>query len=289
MASISDGYRFFVGIGAQRCGTTWLGHYLREHPEIGFSPLKEIRFFESKYFEKMAGIVRSRHQTKLAVTGILNHGRKAPLDLPELAWHFLGIRRHNDHHYRRFMDVVARGHKIGGEISPSYALLDTPAIAEMDRILSEPRYLLSLRNPADRLMSEISYRRNTLGLDSDLDASDTEAMIARRLEVASYLDYVGPVTRYDSVVAAERLKIFFYEDLFDRERQQGLLDEITAHLGVSSRSGSTEKRVNASKKLKKDDVDRGEIVRALEDQYRFAETRFGDALPAAWRRDLELL
>ena len=39
----------FIGIGAQKCATTWLYDLLDLHPEVGLSPLKEIHFF-SQYF-----------------------------------------------------------------------------------------------------------------------------------------------------------------------------------------------------------------------------------------------
>lgn len=39
----------FIGIGAQKCATTWLYDLLELHPSVGLSPLKEIHFF-SQYF-----------------------------------------------------------------------------------------------------------------------------------------------------------------------------------------------------------------------------------------------
>ncbi|MCF2947756.1 sulfotransferase domain-containing protein [Paraglaciecola aquimarina] len=39
---------FFVGIGAQRAGTSWLYSCLKEHPEI-FMPRKEMHFFDNNY------------------------------------------------------------------------------------------------------------------------------------------------------------------------------------------------------------------------------------------------
>ena len=39
----------FIGIGAQKCATTWLYDLLDLHPAVGLSPLKEIHFF-SQYF-----------------------------------------------------------------------------------------------------------------------------------------------------------------------------------------------------------------------------------------------
>lgn len=36
----------FIGIGAQKSGTTWLDACLREHPDIFLHPIKEVHFFD---------------------------------------------------------------------------------------------------------------------------------------------------------------------------------------------------------------------------------------------------
>ena len=35
----------FIGIGAPKCGTTWISACLAEHPEIGFANDKEVYYF----------------------------------------------------------------------------------------------------------------------------------------------------------------------------------------------------------------------------------------------------
>ncbi|NQV49072.1 MAG: sulfotransferase domain-containing protein [Candidatus Marinimicrobia bacterium] len=40
----------FIGVGAPRCGTTWLAHILNQHPEIYMDPqFKEIHFFDNNF------------------------------------------------------------------------------------------------------------------------------------------------------------------------------------------------------------------------------------------------
>ena len=39
----------FIGVGAQKCATTWLYDLLDQHPSVGLSSVKEIHFF-SQYF-----------------------------------------------------------------------------------------------------------------------------------------------------------------------------------------------------------------------------------------------
>ena len=38
----------FIGIGAQKAGTTWLGHNLQLHPEIWMPGIKELHYFNER-------------------------------------------------------------------------------------------------------------------------------------------------------------------------------------------------------------------------------------------------
>lgn len=38
----------FMGIGAQKCGTTWLYHWLSRHPRVGFPLGKEVHFWDRR-------------------------------------------------------------------------------------------------------------------------------------------------------------------------------------------------------------------------------------------------
>jgi len=42
---------FLLGVGAQRCGTTWLHRYLGQHPAVCISPCKELHVFDAKSVE----------------------------------------------------------------------------------------------------------------------------------------------------------------------------------------------------------------------------------------------
>ncbi|MEP7326861.1 MAG: sulfotransferase [Gemmatimonadota bacterium] len=40
----------FLGIGGQKCGTTWLDKMLRFHPQLGLPRRKEVHFFDGNYW-----------------------------------------------------------------------------------------------------------------------------------------------------------------------------------------------------------------------------------------------
>src|SRR5438552_17011587 len=45
----------FIGIGAPKCGTTWLSAQLDAHPQIGFAPDKEDYYFADTNLRRLAG------------------------------------------------------------------------------------------------------------------------------------------------------------------------------------------------------------------------------------------
>jgi hypothetical protein len=45
----------FIGIGAPKCGTTWLSAQLEAHPQIGFAADKEVYYFADTIARRIAG------------------------------------------------------------------------------------------------------------------------------------------------------------------------------------------------------------------------------------------
>jgi hypothetical protein len=45
----------FIGIGAPKCGTTWLSAQLEAHPQIGFAPAKEVYYFADTIARRITG------------------------------------------------------------------------------------------------------------------------------------------------------------------------------------------------------------------------------------------
>ncbi|HUJ12383.1 MAG TPA: sulfotransferase [Thermoanaerobaculia bacterium] len=106
----------FLVIGAAKAGTTSLHHYLRQHPAIYLTPVKETNFFWTEARE---------------------HGRETAQALAD---------------YERLFDGVTNQTAIG-EISPNY--LDSATAAErIRRDLPDVRIVVCLRNPADRAWSD---------------------------------------------------------------------------------------------------------------------------------------
>ena len=120
----------FIGIGAPKCGTTWLSAQLEAHPQIGFAPDKEVYYFADTILRRMAG--------------------------SELNCFARGEAWYHEQFPAAVAPIVSRG-----EFCPSYLYLDEAA----DRIKAyrpDIKLLLCLRPPVEMIYSWYWYGRNAV-------------------------------------------------------------------------------------------------------------------------------
>src|SRR3954453_7905532 len=119
MARVDDFERFVFIVGAPRCGTTTLSHFLKEHPEVSFPIVKEPHFF-------------------------------AQNDLRGLDDDELRCRVEREYLGRFFRPC--QGRRVGADASVTY--LYTPEHLEPAlRLWPDSRFIVALRNPLTMLPS----------------------------------------------------------------------------------------------------------------------------------------
>jgi hypothetical protein len=120
----------FIGIGAPKCGTTWLSAQLEAHPQIGFAPDKEIYYFADTIMRRLAG----------KELQCFERGE---------AW------------YQEQFPAATGAVSCRGEFCPSYLYLEEAA----DRIKTyrpDIKLLLCLRPPVEMIYSWYWYNRNAV-------------------------------------------------------------------------------------------------------------------------------
>ncbi|MDD4318847.1 MAG: sulfotransferase [Candidatus Peribacteraceae bacterium] len=111
----------FIGIGAPRCGTTWLYKCLSEHPDICMSKPKELNYF--------------------ATDSVFTLSKKL-----------------TDHWYESRFNHCKLFH-LKGEISPSYLRNETAAIS-IRKYFPACKIIVQLRHPTEALYSLFRYFAN---------------------------------------------------------------------------------------------------------------------------------
>ena len=59
----------FLGVGAQKAGTTWLAENLRRHPAIHLPERKELHYFDESFHRSLASYARNFREAGARVTG----------------------------------------------------------------------------------------------------------------------------------------------------------------------------------------------------------------------------
>jgi hypothetical protein len=188
---------FFI-IGAQKAGTTSLYHYLKQHPQVYMSPVKEPFFFSSK-IDPNGRVVKERFGGPVRV----RKPRFANLD-----------------EYRKLFEGV-EGEKAIGEASPLYHY--APGTAErIKRFVPDAKVIALLRNPADRAYSAFLYalRIGTEPLSDFGRALREEGDRIRdhwhySFHYRNRGNYYAQLKSYYEVFGRERVGVWLYEDLKD--------------------------------------------------------------------------
>jgi hypothetical protein len=193
---------FFL-VGAAKAGTTSLFHYLRQHPDIYMSPVKEPCFF-------------------------------APEAL-EFAPHASGSLVLDWHDYLALF-TPGRGERAVGEASVAY-LASAGAAAAIRARLPRARILMMLRDPADRLFAHYVAARaagaTTLEFGVWMDEEvRQEAERKIRFGPVSAGRYAMHLRRYRDVFPASQMHVLLFDDYSSDTRSA--LAGIFAFLDVDS-------------------------------------------------------
>ena len=273
---------FLLGVGAQRCGTTWLHGYLAQHPAVFMAPFKELHVFDAMFAPETSGYTREKRFGELR--GLLGRVlRGEPVAQNELT---LAIERYDlslgeNTYLAYFKRHVQPEHRVMGEITPSYSLIPSSGFRFIRDFLVKaglkPKVVFIMRDPVERMYSQLRFNQR-------------RGMAPAREAFATALNTPGITfrTRYDLTLAGlssefrpDELLFLFYEELFQAET----IDGICRFLDVDVRPADFSARANAA-------PDTGEIDPAfrkaareqLDVVYETCASRFGrDRMRALWK------
>lgn len=183
----------FIIVGALKCGTTSLYHYLRQHSDIYMPIHKEPKFFG--YMEQPPQFNSADYKGAKNIT-----------------WRF-------EDYVRLFL--TARDGQIIGEATPTYLNKYNDTIPHIKSIYGKSyknvKIIAILRNPVERSFSQYLFLRK-LGTErlSFEKAIDAQTIENRKLKNPGF-DYIGPGMYYKQVKGYleefNHVKICFLEDL----------------------------------------------------------------------------
>jgi Sulfotransferase domain len=190
---MSDSFKIdFVGIGASKSGTTWLGHMLEQHPQLCMSVPKEVHFFNDRL--RYRNRIMERNYSK------------------GLSW------------YKMHFNHCARDKK-KGEITPRYC--NDPVVpGRIKEHNKDVKIFYCLRSPVDRIASHYNFAKYFVGIE---DRSFDQA-VREEPEFIDMSLYFWNLSMFLEHFPEEQIFIVWFEDIKDRPEE--LLKEVYTFLGV---------------------------------------------------------
>ena len=209
----------FFGIGAEKCGTTWLWAMLRDHPDVGVPLPKELRYFAAHY-------VGTPANTGAIERLLRNHAKapRSPVFMEKLATE-LRILLGDDAAYLRVFGAMEQ--PIVGEISPQYCMLPYEGVQHMHEIAPEAKIIFMMRDPVDRI---VSAGKMKAGEKHDVL---TEEIVWKFATVGFQMRmcrYAQMLEKFERFYGEEAIHHVFMEDI--RADPMGVLEGVCAHIGA---------------------------------------------------------
>jgi hypothetical protein len=201
----------FLIIGAYKSGTTSIHNYLKQHPQVFMSRIKEIRF-----------LTYAGHQI-------------APLSAVEFASLGWSVQLLADYE-ALFADATET--QARGDVSPSYLAFAKQSILGIKTYAPTAKLIAILRQPADRAYSsyvylvrsrleeELDFRR-ALQLEADGRLSRLDGKQRRNFNESFYFD---ALQLYFQVFSREQIRVYLYDDL--QNDSAWVMQDIFSFIGV---------------------------------------------------------
>jgi hypothetical protein len=265
----------FLGIGAQKAGTTWLFGALRQHPEVWFPPLgKEVHFFDTVHlrFDGLPRLRRARLRSEARLDKLELSGKtaKAAKQRQRISQRYDPQTAYSAPWYRALYDAAPAGRKTG-DITPYYCALPAEGIAEVQQMMPDTPILYLIRDPLERALSSVRMMAGQR-------KKKPEALLANP-DFWARGDYASNIARWDAAFGADQILYVPFGEI--RDEPEALLCRIEAHLGLAPYRGykalHDKKKSSASGDWVLSEALRSQISEAVAPQYAYLRARFGSA------------
>lgn len=272
---------YFVGIGAQKSGTSWLANYLFEHPECAFSPIKEMHVFDCLDDSRL----NAQFGNQFA-EAILDHAQRLVQGDKQCAnnlflWSFRERILAQPLLYRDyFAHLVQSQHKCFGEITPSYSMLSERGFQMILALYPNAKFIYLMRDPVERFWSAVRFNNQYKGLDS-IDGMKRFLQTPSTAVHFERARYQSTLTNLLRVVDLSKTFLCFYEDMFGPNGAE-MIAKLTAFLGISYRQPNFNQQVNKAVNADVEIGMKAEIFKYHKEVYENVFQLFPKDTPQAW-------
>ncbi|MAZ67788.1 MAG: hypothetical protein CMG49_00065 [Candidatus Marinimicrobia bacterium] len=230
---------FVLGLGFQKCGTSWLYRYLQQSEKFDGGKLKEYHIWDaidipilSYNIVKRPGLVRN-------ILDKSNYLRYR-------------MQTDNESYFDYFESIFSDTVTITADITPSYSGLQKTRLRSIHSGFKERdidcKAIVLMRDPVDRIKSAVRYNLDRENYNEGIKIGETDFFGA--LDQYYKSEHCTIRTRYDRTIELVRgvfdeedIYIGIYEEMFDSDK----IDNLSKFFGIQTKYDFAAVRVNKTK------------------------------------------
>jgi len=201
----------FLCVGAQKAGTTWLYEVLGEHPDVFLPRIKELlHFVEIPKGESDEWRHRMILEETIRACDEYIHNERATLrpGFVQYILSFGATDRFTKQWYERIYSASPEG-ALSGDITPEYMMMGASGIKRVHELLGRVKVILLVRDPVERLWSQVRMIAKEVGRDPLEGYWD----ISREFACEKNSDYAQYIPIWAEHIAPSDLGIFNFHAL----------------------------------------------------------------------------
>lgn len=220
----------FVGLGFQKCATTWLSIRLRRNPHIWSPPINELHFWDVHEQGREQLPIQYRYVERSARRLSENPEREDAIDAAGVIayWHrYQTTKPDGFASYARLFED-GRGYPVVGEITPSYVGLTADTLRKIRDGAPNAKVFVMMREPIARIWSQIRHEARLRPAEVSNQKRMLRYLESERMQIQANYDRVIRTMR--EVFPEQQLGYFFFEDML--ADPEAYLRSICTYLGV---------------------------------------------------------
>ena len=273
----------FLSVGAMKAGTTWLYSLLEKHPDLYFTPEKEIHFLNHFYVNK--NVLRDEYRLNQAKNRLRPEATNHIGIYKKLSrWYAMYLESPKDFLWYERLFSLNKQKKYNCDFSNLSCHLEEKHWIQLKEKYPKVKLIYILREPVDRLWSHTKFHHQFAGKGTDFvhwNTRDFNYFIKEKFiwENAKYSTYIE---RMRKVFDETEFKVFFFEEM-SREPEKYLY-ELEEFLGIQHMDyDSTRlfKKVNSSKSIEMPDSFREASLKLIKPEIDKLKV-MGIDIPESW-------
>jgi len=210
--------RLFLSVGAMKAGTTWLHEKLLQHPDIFFSPHKEVHFF-AHYYKRSHILDKpkrdARARKSLAKLNAINPSRASKGDIER--WYSIYTEEIVDYNwFSRLMEDGLGPNQYASDFSNLNCFLEPDDWMDIRENIPSLKVIYILRDPFARLWSHFKFHLKFISHKSakmpDQDFKLFKLIINKPWFIRN-CHYSECIKNLTMSLCSSEFRIFFFEDM----------------------------------------------------------------------------